>query len=128
MKSDVVLARKKLRRSVQRLSEIIQKPVSDVVRDATIQRFEFTYELLWKTTKMALEHEGILVKSPKETFQEAFRLRWIREEKLFLRMLEARNAMAHLYDEQEARAIAKEIRQKYLHPIQQLLLGLEKLK
>jgi nucleotidyltransferase substrate binding protein (TIGR01987 family) len=128
MKSEVGLSLQKLRRAVARLEEIVQRPNSDVIRDATIQRFEFTFELLWKTLKMFLEAQGILAKSPKEALQEAFRLRWIRKEEVFLSMLDARNLMSHVYDEKEARAVAKEIRQRFHRPLREVADQLARLK
>ena len=46
-------------------------PYSDVVRDATIQRFEFFFELLWKVVKTYLkEAHAIECASPKSCFCE----------------------------------------------------------
>ena len=33
------------------------KPADDIVRDAVIQRFEYTFELAWKNLKRVLEEE-----------------------------------------------------------------------
>ena len=43
------------KKAIDRFSEVLQEPVSSIVMDATIQRFEFTYELMWKTLKNFLE-------------------------------------------------------------------------
>jgi len=125
MKDEIRHALKKLRQAVKRLQELVPRAKSDIVRDATIQRFEFTFELLWKALKLCLEDEGVLVNTPKDSFREAFRLGWIREEAVFLKMLEARNKMSHLYDEQEARRIYKEVTRRFVKPIQSLLEELE---
>jgi len=125
MKDEIQLSQRKLRQAVKRLQEVIRHKKSDIVRDATIQRFEFTFELLWKTLKLTLEDKGILVGTPKDAFLEAFRLGWIRDEAIFLKMLEARNKMSHIYDEKEARSIYKEISQRFLKPIQRLLAEIE---
>jgi len=47
---------------------------SDVTinQDATIQRFEFTFELAWKLMKTILEEEGIKVVSPKNVIRPDF--------------------------------------------------------
>jgi Nucleotidyltransferase substrate binding protein like len=42
-----------------RLEEVAALPQTDIVRDAAIQRFEFTFELVWKTLQLYLEHEGL---------------------------------------------------------------------
>ena len=73
--------------------------------DACIQRFEFTFELAWKTAKRALWVEGIICKTPRECLKECFRLGLIRDEENWLAMLDDRNAMSHIYSEEEARII-----------------------
>jgi len=35
-------------KALGRLAEALDAPASDLVRDASIQRFEFTFELAWK--------------------------------------------------------------------------------
>lgn len=35
-------------KALRRLEEALDKPESAIVRDASIQRFEFTFELAWK--------------------------------------------------------------------------------
>lgn len=38
--------------------------------DATIQRFEFCFELAWKLMKTVLEYEGIEANSPRSCIRE----------------------------------------------------------
>lgn len=53
--------------------EFNKQGVSDVIRDGFFQRFEFTYELAWKTTKVFLEDSGIFdINSPKAVIKEAY--------------------------------------------------------
>ena len=55
-----------LQRLKEAAVELEKIDASDVVRDGVIQRFEFTYELAWKTTKEYLEGLGIVDRnSPK---------------------------------------------------------------
>ena len=46
-------------RALARLGEALSAPKSDLVRDAAIQRFEFTFELAWKTMKLWLAGQGL---------------------------------------------------------------------
>ena len=42
-------------RAVATLDEILQTPTSVIVRDASIQRFEYSFESLWKLLKAYLD-------------------------------------------------------------------------
>ena len=68
-------------RSIKTLEQILKEPFSTIVRDATIQRFEYTFESLWKFLKEYLkENEGIIANSPKSCFREIFSLGLLKEE------------------------------------------------
>ena len=96
----------KLKKARLQFEKILKEFETDIIRDAAIQRFEFTYELLWKTLKAFLEeYHGIRVNSPRQTFKEAYRIELISNEEVFLDMLEARNLLAHTYSETESIAI-----------------------
>jgi len=65
-------------KALDTLEEILRQPFSIIVRDATIQRFEYTFEALWKFLKEYLkEREGIVSNSPKSCFRETFSLGFI---------------------------------------------------
>lgn len=52
-------------RALATLDEAVNMPFSVIVRDASIQRFEYSSESLWKLLKAHLEqYEGILCNSP----------------------------------------------------------------
>ena len=66
------------------LGDILKEPFSVIVRDATIQRFEYTFEALWKFLKEYLsDHEGIISNSPKSCFREIFSLGILGEGEFF---------------------------------------------
>ena len=46
--------------AIDRLGEAIESEPTDLNRDGTIQRFEFTYELSWKVLKKYLASKGIV--------------------------------------------------------------------
>jgi nucleotidyltransferase substrate binding protein (TIGR01987 family) len=96
------------RRALETLREIVNEPYTTIVRDAAIQRFEYTFEALWKFLKEYLqEKEGIVCSSPKACFRETFSVGLIREEDtvLFLQMTDDRNMTSHTYKEEVARLI-----------------------
>ena len=45
-----------IEKALDRFGEALQEPESSIVLDATVQRFEFSYELMWKTLKNFLEN------------------------------------------------------------------------
>jgi nucleotidyltransferase substrate binding protein (TIGR01987 family) len=77
-------------------------PKTEIVRDAAIQRFEYNFELAWKTVKKFAEKQGIESNSPREAFKAAFRLKLILEENVWLDMLDDRNRTSHTYNENTA--------------------------
>lgn len=103
-----------LQRLKEAIAEFTQVNSSDVVRDGLIQRFEFTYELAWKTTRDYLIDQGIVDKnSPKSVLREAFAQQLIKDELVWLEMIDDRNKTTHLYSQEEAVRIANNIVGKY---------------
>jgi len=99
-------------KALDTLEEILRQPFSIIVRDATIQRFEYTFEALWKFLKEYLkEREGIVSNSPKSCFREIFSLGFITEEETvkFLEMTDRRNDTSHTYKEEVAQIIYSKI-------------------
>ena len=79
-----------------------------LVRDALIQRFEFTFETFWKMVKVFLElQEGLLCASPRRCFRELLTTGYVTEEETreLLRMVDLRNRTAHTYDERVAEEV-----------------------
>ena len=105
-----------VRASAARLIEAVGQPESDIVRDATIQRFEFTFEVVWKTLKLFLERQGHECGGPRATFKKAFAEGLIptaEEADIWLRMLEDRNLTSHAYDQALAAGIHRHIADEY---------------
>lgn len=102
--------------------ELNKDLLNDVVRDGLIQRFEFTYELAWKTTKEHIEGLGIVdVNSPKAVIKEAFAQSLITNEQCWLLMLNDRNLTSHVYKEDMAKEIAERITTSYISEFEKLL-------
>jgi nucleotidyltransferase substrate binding protein (TIGR01987 family) len=116
--------------ALQRLKEAaeeLKNNAGDVIRDGVIQRFEFTYELAWKTTKEYLEDIGIVDKnSPKAVIKEAFAQKLIINEDNWLLMLNDRNLTSHVYKEEMAEEIAHRIINSYISEFVSLLFNLKK--
>jgi len=97
---------KSFERALLQLGDALEESESPIVRDACLQRFEFSYELLWKTLKIFLEEiHGVRAVSPRQVFKEAFALSIIDEELTFVEMIESRNTLSHTYNEEQAAKI-----------------------
>jgi nucleotidyltransferase substrate binding protein (TIGR01987 family) len=99
----------------ERLKDALSRDTSqdEVLRAGLIQIFEFTFELCWKSMKDMLEVDGLLASAPRAVLREAFQQQYVVDGKTWMEMLDARNRMSHLYDEQEARKADLAIRSKY---------------
>ncbi len=94
--------------ALKTLEAILKEPFSMIIRDATIQRFEYTFEALWKFLKEYLkEKEGIVSNSPKGCFKEIFSLGFLTEDETVrcLEMTDRRNDASHTYKEEVAKLI-----------------------
>lgn len=88
-----------LAKAIERLSEALSATETPLQRDAAIQRFEFSFELAWKSIQERARDEGLECVSPKACFQLAFRAGWIDAEEAWLAMVKDRNETAHTYNE-----------------------------
>ena len=71
-----------LARALDRLDEALAVPPdAPLAVDGTVQRFEFTFELAWKTAKAALHDEGVATRTPREVLREAMRAGWLADER-----------------------------------------------
>jgi len=112
-----------VRESTARLAEAVAQPESELIRDATIQRFEFAFEVVWKTLKLYLERQGHECGGPRTTLKKAFVENLIctpEEADHWLQMLEDRNLTSHAYDE----TLANQIYGHIVHTYANLLGGM----
>ncbi len=99
-----------LGKALQRFHESLQFEESQpLVIDASIQRFEFSIELSWKTLKACLAQEGITANTPRECLQQAFAAHWFDDEQAWLSMLKDRNLTSHTYKEDLALEIYRRL-------------------
>jgi len=96
-----------LKKANQRLKEAIKLKPTLIHKDATIQRFEFTFELSWKTIQEYVKDQGFDCKSPKNCVREGARLGIINNLQEWFDYLKARNLIAHTYNEKMADKIYK---------------------
>ena len=114
MKDNLNYSLEKLQAAFSRLQESVQKVSDDLDRDGVIKRFEFTFELFWKTIKVLLEHEGFECAGPRSCIKEGARRGFTAENEALLDMLEDRNKLSHIYDETMAQKIFERIKGTYV--------------
>jgi nucleotidyltransferase substrate binding protein (TIGR01987 family) len=116
MVETLILRYEDAKRAVGALKEILDMSFSIIVRDAAIQRFEFTFEACWKFIKEYLkEREGIICSSPKGCFRELLSLGILTEEETVkcLEMTDDRNMTAHTYKEEVSQIIFGKLPEYY---------------
>jgi len=71
-----------------------------IVKEGVIQRFEYTFELAWKTLKDKMEYDGIVFDliSPRVVLKSAYKGKYIDKVEIWLQMVNDRNLMSHTYD------------------------------
>jgi nucleotidyltransferase substrate binding protein (TIGR01987 family) len=94
-----------LAQALARLQEALARPEDPIVRDACIQRFEFTFEMAWRAIQERARVEGLDCVSPRDCFRTGFRLGLLGDDPRWLAMVEDRNRTTHLYDEETARKV-----------------------
>ncbi|MDX2050624.1 MAG: HI0074 family nucleotidyltransferase substrate-binding subunit [Rickettsiaceae bacterium] len=109
-KSQIKLAN--FQKALAALEAIYLKPpqIDRTNIDATIQRFEFTFELAWRFLRDYFLERDIELNYPKEILQQAFKVRLIDDEDIWVQMLKDRNLTSHTYDEKLADEIFDRIK------------------
>ena len=112
------------RRAFSRFEEALSEPESALIRDACIQRFEFCFELAWKSIQQLSRRQGQDCSSPKGCLRQAFKQGWIENEEGWIAILADRNLTSHTYDEALAKAVYDRLK-AYLPMFKGLLQRLE---
>ena len=115
------------KKALAKLEEALKEKESEIVIDGVLHRFEFTFELAWKTMKDILEYQGVITKlgSPREIIQIAFKQNLITNGETWIEIMLARNSLAHIYDEMTSRKIYQNIKERYIYEFKALKEKLE---
>lgn len=121
-KEQLLLKWEDYHKALHRLEIALTKTLDedDLYLDATIQRFEFTFELAWKLMKAVLEYEGIEATSPRSSIREAWKQHLIGDAEKWLDMQVKRNLSSHTYNEETAQDIYRHIKEDYIVLLQDL--------
>lgn len=127
MKEKLTSQFKQLEKASNRLAETLALKPTQVHQDATIQRFEFTFELAWKAIQSFAFQKGIQVVSPKDTIRIAAQLGLIEDVEMWFDFLDARNMSSHIYDEKMAKLVYQQAK-KFLPEVEKLIEKLKSLR
>lgn len=100
--------------------------LSDLEKEGLIQRFEYTFELAWKTLKDYLESQNVEAKFPREVIKKGFQYEIIEDGEIWMDMLEKRNLMAHTYDEEIFNEAINQISTLYFSEIKKIFIFFKK--
>ena len=91
-------------------------------REGVVQRFEYTFELAWKTLKDYLEEGGLILATvtPRQVIKEAFAARLLEDGQVWIDMLDHRNLLSHTYDSEVFSKAVEVISDRYLAALESL--------
>ncbi len=102
--------------------EALLEHPSQLERDGAIQRFEYCFDLSWKTLKRFLEKRGLMnLNSPRSVFAAAFAENIIDDEVVWSNILLKRNASVHTYNQALAENLFA-LLPEYYEAMQKLIL------
>ncbi|MBF0212682.1 MAG: nucleotidyltransferase substrate binding protein [Magnetococcales bacterium] len=105
-------------RSFVLLREVQEKGIttlSQLEKEGAIQRFEFAFELAWKTLKDYLEEQGIVIQeaTPRRVIKEAFSVGILDDAQVWLEILQHRNLLSHTYDSKTFEEALTKVSERY---------------
>ena len=116
-----------LKKAFQKLKEAVEiESLSELESEGLIQRFEYTYELAWKTLQDLLEAKGYLdVKGPTPVIQQSFQDGYIVDGDGWMKLKKSRENTSHTYNKEVAKEIVETIISSYFRLFEELILRLE---
>ena len=96
--------------------------LSALEKEGVIQRFEYTFELAWKTIKDFLEAGGLVISpvTPRQVIKDAFAAKVLADGQAWIDMLDHRNLLSHTYDRAVFETAVDAIAARYLPAMESL--------
>jgi nucleotidyltransferase substrate binding protein (TIGR01987 family) len=106
------------RKSLAKLEQAIHAgqldPLNELEKEGLIQRFEYTFELAWKTLQDLLKHKGYMdIAGPNPTLEQAFQDGYFVDGHVWKQMKKSRDLSTRTYNEETAENIFESIRDRY---------------
>ena len=111
-------------KALNSLEEALSLNYSEIVRDSVIKRFEYTFDLAWKSIKQFLyDIHGIPCNSPKQCIRKFYQLEYLtdKETEKAIEMIDDRNSIVHTYLEKLAEEIYEKIKNEYFKLLVRIL-------
>ena len=99
MKTKLEVQVVQLTKALARLEEALALPSTQINNDATIQRFEFSFELSWKILQTVGQKENQDIFGPTQSIRVGAQMGLIDNPEQWLDFRDSRNLSTHLYDE-----------------------------
>ena len=98
------------------IESIDERELSQLEREGLIQRFEYTWELAWKTLKDYLDFQGVNLETvtPRSVIRAAFAANIISHGTEWMAALDARNKMSHTYNFKIFEEVIADVQTRYL--------------
>lgn len=96
--------------------------LNQLEKEGVIQRFEYCFELAWKTAKDFMEASGFVFATvtPRQILKDAFAAKILTEGQVWIDMLDHRNLLSHTYDFANFEKAVEAIHTHYLAALGQL--------
>ncbi|MDZ4713355.1 MAG: nucleotidyltransferase substrate binding protein [bacterium] len=120
------------KKALSKLSEVAEdknflSTLSNLEREGLIQRFEYTFELAWKTLQDFLRSKGYTeIAGPNPVIEQAFADGYITNGENWRKMKKSRELSSHTYNEEIANEIAEGVIEIYYNLLKDLEERLEK--
>ena len=100
--------------------------LSELEKEGMIQRFEYTFELAWKTLQDLLESKGYQdIAGPNPVLEQSLKDGYINDEMKWRNMKKSRELTSHTYNSETADDIAENIASEYYELLRKLERRLE---
>lgn len=101
-----------------------ERPLTQLEKEGTIQRFEVAMELAWNLVKDYLESQNVVFETvtPRNVLRHAFSAKVITDGAVWMDALDARNKMSHTYSFRLFEKVIEDIEERYLPAMGKLYL------
>ncbi len=101
-----------------------ERPLTQLEKEGTIQRFEVAVELAWNTVKDYLESQNVVfdVVTPRSVLRQAFSANVVSDGAVWMDAIDARKKLSHTYDFKLFEQVIRDIQERYLTAMSELYL------